>query len=77
MTVAMRQQPVPDDQITGFALHDFDVKAGHVWKARIAVGWLRLYPLVERSVEAGNTLKATLVETGISQIELRPAPQDG
>ena len=69
VAVAVRQQPVPDDQITGLAVHDFDVEAGHVGETGITVSRLRFHPLIECPVEAGNTLEATLVDGRISQVD--------
>ena len=69
MTVSVREQSVPDQQIARLPRNRLYLESLQIGMARIPVCGLRLYPLIENIMETGNTLEASLILHRIRQIK--------
>src|SRR5581483_5383414 len=58
VAVAVRHQPVPDDEVAGLHVDPGDLVPGDVGPARVAVRWLALDPVVELAEHLGDALEA-------------------
>ena len=69
LAIAVRQQAVPDHQITRLAPDRFAFITGEIGPVWMAVNGLGFDPFGENVVKAGDAVKATLVGIGVGEIE--------